>query len=284
VSVSEKGSEVKMEVLVAARAIGAGTLLRKEDISWKASSEIGPGYLLRGQMSEAEFLGAISRRDFADGEPLIASDFVKPGDTRFLTAVLKPTSRALSIFVDAAQSAAGLVLPGDHVDVILTQTFADNVTANAGRRTVGETVLRDVRVIAVDQTLNPPSAVAAANTVTGTDAHLPRTVTLELFERQAEKLLVAAQLGKFQLAVRPLENPSAPLAKANHVNEPVWASDVSQAINEIHRPPPSQLKQVNVRVYHGTDISVGYFCTKSACVPSGATTAISESVTPGQSR
>jgi pilus assembly protein CpaB len=243
--VGETQVETKAEILAAARAIPVGTLLRKDDIAWKAlgSTAIGPGYLLRGQTSEAEFLGAISRRDFSDGEPLIASDFIKPGDTRFLTTVLKPKTRAVSIFVDAAQSSAGLALPGDRVDVMLIQIFADSVTPYVGRRAVGETILRDVRVIAVDQTLNPPSYAAATATTTAAAAvspevRLPRTITLELFERQAEKLLVAVQLGKFQLAVRPLESAGAPSADAKHKDEPVWASDVSQAINEI--PPPPQ--------------------------------------------
>lgn len=194
--------------------------------------EVRPGYLMRGQVSEAEFLGAISRRNFAQDEPLIASEFVKPGDRQFLAAVLKPGSRAISIFVDAAQSAAGMALPGDRVDVILTQSFGEQAT-DPGRKTVSETMLRDVRVIAIDQSLTPSTNVAAA---ISTEARIPKTVTLELLERQAEALMVAAQLGKFQLAVLPLERVAVEHPEEQTEAGPVWASDVSPALREVGPP------------------------------------------------
>jgi pilus assembly protein CpaB len=245
-SVAETPVESRQAVMVATRAIPNGTLLRKEDFSWKdvGPGEVHPGNLLRGQVSETEFLGAISRRDFVEGEPLIASDFVKPGDRQFLAAVLKPGSRAITIFVDAAQSAAGLALPGDHVDVILTQSFDDKVTTDPGRKTVGETVLRDVRVIALDQSMNPPSGVVATLSTVSTESRIPKTVTLELIERQAEELLVAAQLGKFQLALRPLESADAAQPEEKRKTKPVWASDVSPALVEIALPPPLRLPPV----------------------------------------
>ena len=92
-----------------------------------------------------------------------------------------------------------MALPGDHVDVILTQSFDDKITTDLGRKTVGETVLHDVRVIAIDQSLNPPSTVVTTLSSVSTETRIPKTVTLELSERQAEELLVAQQLGKFQL-------------------------------------------------------------------------------------
>ncbi|ABQ33732.1 MULTISPECIES: Flp pilus assembly protein CpaB [Bradyrhizobium] len=234
VAVVERSVESRPAVLVAARTIALGTLLRKEDIAWKdvMPGEVRPGYLMRGQVSEAEFLGAISRRNFAQDEPLIASEFVKPGDRQFLAAVLKPGSRAISIFVDAAQSAAGMALPGDRVDVILTQSFGEQAT-DPGRKTVSETMLRDVRVIAIDQSLTPSTNVAAA---ISTEARIPKTVTLELLERQAEALMVAAQLGKFQLAVLPLERVAVEHPEEQTEAGPVWASDVSPALREVGPP------------------------------------------------
>lgn len=238
--------EIPQAVLVATRAIAAGTLLGPEDFSWKdvGPGQVHPGNLLRGQVSETEFLGAISRRNFDKGEPLIASEFVKPGDQRFLAAVLKPGYRAISIFVDAQQSAAGLALPGDHVDVILMQSFDDKVTTDPGRKTVGETVLRDVRVIAIDQSMNPPPNMPAVTSAVSAEGRIPKTVTLELIEQQAEVLMVAAKLGSFQLLVRPLEAAGAARPEDKGKAKPVWASDVSPALSEIAAipavvPPPS---------------------------------------------
>jgi pilus assembly protein CpaB len=226
---------VRPALLTALHPLSSGTLLREGDIGWKevAPGQARPGQLLRGEVSETEFLGAITRRDFAEGEALVASELVKPSDRRFLAAVLRPGRRAVSISVDAPQSASGLVLPGDYVDVILTQNFGDGVAA--AQRSVGETVLHNVRVVAVDQSLGaaktqvPGQAAAAA----GPEARLPKTITLELDERQAQILFVAMQLGKLQLAVRPLEGSSLVSADESRRGAPTWAADVSRAIRDM---------------------------------------------------
>ena len=231
----------KPAVMVAGRAIAAGTLLRPDDLGWKEirASEVGPGSLLRGQVSLGEFIGAVNRRPFAAGEPIVASDLVKPNERQFLSAALKPGTRAVSISVDAPASVAGMVLPGDQVDVILTQTFGQSGAAAAASKTVGETVLRDVRIIAVDQSLSttgktPASPSRAALTV---ESRIPKTVTFELTERQAQRLLVAAQLGRLHLSVRPLE--VGPLARADdgRIPPPTWASDVSPALTQFGSKP-----------------------------------------------
>jgi pilus assembly protein CpaB len=138
---------------------------------------------------------------------------------------------------------SGLVLPGDQVDIILTQSFGDAV-GDVGRKTVAETVLRDVRVIATDQTLSttgkPPQPPKAG--LLPSDARIPKTVTFEVTARDAERLFVAAQLGRLQLSARPLEisrlaqvTPAAP-----ERSQPIWASDVSTALGQLPRAPAAQ--------------------------------------------
>ena len=218
-------------LLTALHALPSGTLLRAGDIGWKdiAPGEMRPGQLMRGTTSEAEFLGAITRRDFTEGEPLIGSELVKPGDRRFLTAVLRVGHRAVSISVDAPQTASGLVLPGDYVDVILTQSFGDNI-ASIAQRSVGETVLRNVRVVAVDQSLGAQPKPGGPAAAAGPEARVPKTVTLEVEEGRTETLLVATQLGKLQLAVRALEGSGAARTDEGHLVVPTWAWNVSPAI------------------------------------------------------
>jgi pilus assembly protein CpaB len=227
-------------VLVAAHAISTGTLLQSSDLVWKdvAPGELRPGNLARGEANEAEFFGAIARRDFAEGEALIASDVLKHNDRRFLAAVLKPGNRAVSIAVDATQSASGLILPGNHVDIILTQTLAESAEK---KRSVGETILMNVRVIAVDQALGQPltRSASAADSISQTvEPRLPRTVTLEVTERQAEKVFVALQMGALQLSVRPLELANETGADdAGPANSATWSSDVSAAVKKSSRVP-----------------------------------------------
>ena len=228
-------------ILVAARPVAVGTLLRPDDIAWKevVTGATTPENILRSQNSETEFLGAIARRDFAAGDPITAGALVKSSDRTFLAAVLSPGKRAVSIAVDAPQSAAGLVLPGDRVDVILTQSFAADA-ADAEHRTVGETVLSDIRVIAVDQwlmTIAKPASTAKG--IGATDSQIPRTITLEATDLQAERILVAVQLGKIQLSVRALEGGGTEHAPADGVAAPVWAYDVSPALRMLRHEPPA---------------------------------------------
>ena len=92
------------------------------------------------------------RRSLAANEPIIAGDVLNPGDRGFLAAVLGTGMRAVTVGVDPVSGTAGLIWPGDHVDVVLTQSIEEK-DQPIDRRVSGETVLTDVRVIAVDQQL-----------------------------------------------------------------------------------------------------------------------------------
>ena len=140
--------------------------------------------------------------------------------------------RATSIAVDAAEGGAGLIAPGDRVDVILTQTFTDpNISVTS--RSVGETILQNLRVIAIDQTTNltgnATPGVTRASVIA--EPRLPKTVTLEVSVRQAEVLMVAGQLGKLQLTLRSLADASQPANLA--VPAPTWAVQVSPALRSL---------------------------------------------------
>lgn len=241
----ERPAVSRPAVMVATHPIATGTLLRSEDIAWKETGpgDVKPGNIVRGQMADAEFFGAITRRDFAEGEQLIVSELVRPNERQFLAAVLKPGTRAVSISLDVPQSAsgmtmqgaAGLVLPGDYVDVILTQTFED-LAVDATHKTVAETVMRDVQIIAVDQSLSSAEKTAPRAAITpATAPRAPKTVTFALTEEQAERMFVAMQLGRLQLSVRPLEGRNLATHDDNARRRPTWASDVSTALNNVAR-------------------------------------------------
>lgn len=250
-------------ILVAARALPSGTLLQPADIVWKnlAASAMPPGSIARSPTTENAYLGAVTRRDFAAAEPLADTALVKAGDRAFLAAVLAPGDRAVSIAVDAPQSVAGLVLPGDRVDVILTQSFGEN-TNDPGHKSVGETVLRDIRVIAVDQWLLMVGKPAAREQRIGTTASLiPGTITLEVADLDAERLLVAVQLGKVQLVARSLEGSVNASIAAVRAPAPTWAGDVSPALLAFRHPPqfantPGQAASPAIRAASGARSSM----------------------------
>lgn len=224
------------EILVAARPLTVGTLLGADDIAWKTMTQdiVPAGSVVRGQASDTELLGSLVQSAVPTGQPLLQSTLLRPSDGGFLSSVLRPGYRAVSIAVDASQSASGLLRPGDRVDVILTQNFGD-LSPTPGHRSVGETVLQDVRIVAVDQNLSPVATARLASP-TNTDARIPKTITLEVSESDAEKLLVAIQLGKVEVAVRAIETPQ-PDAVAAQSTAPTWGSDVSPALEAIGAVP-----------------------------------------------
>jgi pilus assembly protein CpaB len=245
---------IRQEALLeAVHPLPAGTLIRPGDFRWHEidPSEVQPGMILRKDTSGNEYLGAVVRKDFAAGEALTSADLLKTADRRFLSAVLEAGKRAATIAVDAVQSSSGMILPGDHVDVVLTQNLS-GVSSDPTHKTVAETVLSDVRVIAVDQRLKLPlEKPALLETASETkksaqkEPRMPRTVTLELSEAQAEKLFVAAQLGGLQLPVRSLEGTREKATPGAGGSKPTWAFDVSPALSQIPRQKQAQAASEN---------------------------------------
>lgn len=225
----------KVRMIVAARPLSIGTLLKDEDFR---ETEVGAdgvpeGAFTNGTASLAELRGALLRRFIDPNQPVIATDVLRPRDRGFLAAVLRPGTRAISIGVDVVTGASGLIWPGDEVDLILTQNLqqqGQQGPESAGRRVVGETILSAVRVIAVDQQISHSGTDATAARV------VARTVTLEVTPEQAERLAVAVQLGRISLAVRAIEGvPEASGPRPSLV----FGSDVSSALTGPQAPSPS---------------------------------------------
>ena len=223
--------------LHAAHALPAGTLAREEDFSVKtaAPGAVPAGAVLDAPEARAAIRGALIRHYLDAGAPITSGDLLRPRDRGFLAAVLAPATRAVSIGVDAVTGVAGLVWPGDRVDVILTQAM-DQAVAPLARRVLSETVLRDVRVIAVDQEI-----VQGGSPTAGVAGRLARTVTLEVTAEQAEQLTVAAQLGRLALAIRAAAVGAQPEVAAR---ETVFGGDVSPALSSASAPVGTRIQLI----------------------------------------
>lgn len=215
-------------VLASAGPLRAGTLLKPEDVTAKQVLAVPPGAQEDTPANRAGLTGAMVRHSIGPSEVLLAEDVMRPGEHGFLAAVLGPNMRAASIAVDATSGSAGLIWPGDHVDLILTQQLEDS-TLPPARRVAAETVLSDVRVIAIDQLL----ARGVAPPTEG--AGISRTVTLEVTIAQAERIAVATRLGRLALSVRSADSTDAPSASEVSV-QTTWGGDVSPALG---RPAPT---------------------------------------------
>ncbi|WGR92971.1 Flp pilus assembly protein CpaB [Bradyrhizobium sp. ISRA443] len=181
---------------VAARPLPRGALARDEDFTVRSAppERVPAGAILETPDSKAGLPGALVRKFVDAGSPITLQDILRPKDRGFLASVLAPDSRAISIKVDEESGVSGLIRPGDHVDVVLTQVFEK---ADPAHRALAETVLRNVRVIAIDQEIaqgGRPVSAAVGKQV--------QTVSLELTPEQVKKVTVAKQLGTLSLAVR----------------------------------------------------------------------------------
>ena len=155
----------KVNVLAAAGTLRAGTLLKPDDIEIREvpEGEVPTGARRDTPQARSELFGAMVRQTLLAHQMVLPADVMRPGDHGFLAAVLTPGKRATSVGVDAVSGTAGLIWPGDHVDLILTQQIED-ANVPIGRRYAGETVLKDVRVIAIDQQLVQGGGSTGADT------------------------------------------------------------------------------------------------------------------------
>jgi pilus assembly protein CpaB len=159
--------------------------------------------------------------------------------------------RAITVGVDAVSGTAGLIWPGDHIDLIMTQS-QDGANVPMARRVSAETVLENARVIAIDQRLVQG---ASPNDKEGQTA---RTVTLEVTEEQASRVAVATRIGRLSLSVRAAEMVATPAlapgatgsmtATPARQNDLIWAGDVSRALPT---GPEAQPEIKMLRIYQG---------------------------------
>ncbi len=178
-------------VLTAAQRLPAGTLLRPDHLKWQPWPEAGlaPGFVRDHGQALDDWVGAVVRRGMEPGEPLTPERVARPKDAGFLAAVLAADHRAVSVPLDTSAGVSGFVLPGDRVDVIVTYSISNE---SGAERWASETVVGDVRVLAVDQRFDDQSSEV-----------LPaKTATLEVTPKQAEALALMAALGKVALTVR----------------------------------------------------------------------------------
>ncbi len=200
--------EAKAEVLVASKNLGIGTELKPDSVKWQAwpKDSVFPGAIIREGGKEAgDALKGRLARDIASGEPVIKSALLGESKGNFVAASLQPGMRAVAIEVSASSMVGGFLGPGDFVDVILTYRnsikIADDENPNIKSmvelnldKLATETVLQNVKVLAVDQMSKRPEDAEKIK--------VGKTVTLAVDGHDAEKLALAGEMGTLTLALR----------------------------------------------------------------------------------
>lgn len=191
ISVSTPAQPVdSVEILVASGDLEQRRRLATTDFEWRSwpRESVSEGFILRSSEPEAinDLGGKLVRISMFSGEP-VRREKISATDTGYLSALLEPGKRAVSVKITAESTAGGFILPNDRVDVLHT-IIRDDRTGGVTR-----TVVTNVRVMAVDQQISPPEANAVA---------AAKTVTLELAPAQAEVVSAAEATGALSLSLR----------------------------------------------------------------------------------
>ncbi len=195
-----------VEVLVAKGDIGLGQKVTAADLQWQVwpVASASSVFIKRKDRPNAaqDVAGSIARSPIAAGEPIREAKLIKADGSGYMAAILPSGMRAVSTDISPETGAGGFILPNDHVDVILSRRDREAEKASGVESHISETILSDVRVLAIDQTVEEKN---------GQRVVVGKTATLELTQRQAEMLVLSRQLGTLSLALRSLadSNPSS---------------------------------------------------------------------------
>lgn len=183
------------DVLVAAERVEPGRVLTVNSVRWAQWPDNGlePGLITRDAHPDLEeFIeGSVSRAPLIAGEPITQDKIVRTDSASFMAATLGEGKRAVSIPISVESGAGGFILPNDRVDVILTYEVQNEVE----RTFRSQTLLNDIRVLAIDQVLRQDD---------GQEYVVANTATLELSLSQSELLAQAQATGELSLALRGL--------------------------------------------------------------------------------
>jgi pilus assembly protein CpaB len=247
-------------VLIARVPVQRGQLLKPDDLAWEPWPEGGldKNYVLLGSKTPESFAGWVARQPISPGEPLSEAKIIAPGNRGFLAAVLRPGKRAVSVPVSTTSGISGFVFPGDQVDLIVTYSVQEAPRAGGQpgpmiEHKISETVLRDIRVIAIDQKLDAKAGEANANL---------KNATLEVTPKESEIIALANDMGKLSLSLRSLvpgpgeakqetadllaDAPDAPLSETYTLD-----SDISPLVHNPLKPNEAASTTDTVTILRG---------------------------------
>ena len=186
------------DVLVAAADIGQGQKLTAENVRWQRwpDDAMNQAYIQKQSTPDAmeKLQGSVVRSQFIAGEPIREMKLARP-ESGFLSAILTPGKRAVAVRVSAQNTAGGFILPNDRVDVI--QTISQQTNADVPAENVSRTILANIKVLAIDQTVDEETEESVV---------VGKTATLELDPAQVELITSAEASGTLSLALRSMSD------------------------------------------------------------------------------
>ena len=201
--------EIVKKVLIAQRNLAIGNIIKSTDIGWQdwPNIELPNSFIIDARGKEDQFYGSVVRASLIAGQPVTYDSIVDPMDRSFLSAVLEPGMRAISIPIDEAGGNTGLIFPGDYVDVILTETLNDKEYGTAPYKK-STTLLTKQKVIAVGRRLNEQEKGEIK-------PDTARTITLQTTPDNTQEIALAMELGRLTLTLRSLASTEASERSSN---------------------------------------------------------------------
>ena len=206
-------------IVVAAESLAYGTAMTPDnvvEIPWFSNTLPEGAFAVKDDLLDGGRRVVLS--PLKRGEPVLRSKVTGPGQRASLASLLDDGKRAVTVSVDDVRGVAGFVLPGDFVDIVV---IADD--GSPKRQSYSDILLEHVKVLAIDQ-------VASEGEGQPTVA---KAVTVEVTKEQAQKILLATNIGKLSLILaRPVESNPGP-------NRRVSEKDIGRTSPEPVRPPPA---------------------------------------------
>ena len=192
-------------VLVATQDIRPGVLLSSDLVDWREwveplNVEIA---VVKDLVNISQVLGAVALQPIAKGQLVSLDLLIQPGHPAFITAVLKPGHRAVTVEADGATTAAKVIYPGDRVDAIVVLDGGKF----PGIGPAAQVLAKDVRVLAVGSSsmgLGRRSGLRVTSVGTAPTPPEGETYTLEVTPVDAERLVLGAANGRITLAMRAI--------------------------------------------------------------------------------
>lgn len=197
-----------VEVMAAARDLLVGTLLTANDVTYVPleADAVSSSHIPRDQTEPSAVIGAVVRTALLAGMPLTSAALIRPGQEGFLAAALMPDHRAVTIVVNQETSHAGLIAPGDRVDVIFVMQLPSDGASQLS--SFSRTILQNIRVVAVGRRVE--NAISEPESEEDGGWNGDDTVTLEVLPPEADRLVLATTRGSISLALRPLSQAGQP--------------------------------------------------------------------------
>ena len=215
----EATREVRGTIVVAAAQLGLGVTLTEDnlaEIAWAATTLPEGAFATKHELlkdGRRVVLASLERN-----EPVLRGKITLPGQPGSLSSVLEDGKRAVTVRVDDVRGVAGFIRPNDRVDVVLIRT-----EGNSNGSSYSDLILQQVKVLAVDQLTGERNEQAT----------VAKAVTLEVTAVEAQKVLLATNIGKLSLILRQA-GPGSP-----EENRRVTERDLAA---QAELPPPPQKK------------------------------------------